>query len=258
MAISSEMMPELIDPSGFDSILASPYQDYHAQQLGAWGLPIRPAMGADRRRRQQYADDILAQNELANNLRNILSNRQLDVDMRGQDVDLSKSVVSSLDTGNDAAMGALGPVQEILANPEAFDAILGSGDEVNRYDIATKGNKQQAEAESEPIKAKAAMISAQNAGADKGPKIKRNFNPMGDEIGYSIEGPYAGDPNESPGKPSPSMSIYDEGNNQPMELPSSAVTGRRLIRNSDGSGTIITEDGQRLYVSPGNMKKEGY
>lgn len=256
MAISSEMMPDLVDPSGFDQILQTGYEPYHAQQLAQWGLPIRPAMGADRRRRARYADDIMAENQIVNQMRNELSNRQLDVDLRGQDVDLTKNINTSLDTGNDSAMGALLLNQEMLADPTAFDAIVGTGDQITRGKTVAEANKAQAEAESEPIRAAAAMKAAENEGASGGNNFELEYNANGDLIGFKQKGKGIVPTNK--GSPTPTTKIYEEGNNPPAELPSTTTAGRRLIRNSDGSGTIITEDGQKIYVSPGNMKAQGY
>lgn len=242
MAINSNMMPELVDPSGFDAILQTGYEPYHAQQLAQWGLPIRPAMGADRRRRDQYANQIMADNQEINAMRNALSNRQLDVDVRGQDVDLTKNINSSLDTGSDSAMAALGLNQEMLADPQFFDEVLNSGDAITRAETLAKGNKAQAEAESEPIKAKAAMIAAENAGSSNGPNFELEYNANGDLIGFKQKGKGMLPTNK--GNPTPTTSIYDEGVNQaPQELQSKTGTGQRLIRNSDGSATIVNSDG---------------
>jgi hypothetical protein len=256
MAITSEMMPELVDPSGFDKILQTGYEPYHAQQLAQWGLPIRPAMGVDRRRRQQYADDILAQNELANNLRAILSQGQLDNDRRQQDFDLAENINSSLDTGNDSAMSAVGPNQEILSDPDAFDAIVSGGDITNRSKTQAEANKAQAEADTEQQRADAATIAAQNSGSSNGPQFELEYNSNGDLIGFKQKG--KGIVPTQKGNPTPTTSIYDEGNNGgQVELPSSSVTGRRLIRNSDGSGVIVEPDGTKVPVSKENMAKYG-
>jgi hypothetical protein len=256
MAFTADMMPELVDPSGFDKILGSNYEPYHGAQLAEWGLPVRPAMNHDKRKRQAMADQILRQNELASNLQNVLANQQQQIDIRGQDVDLAKNMNSSFDTGNDQGMMMIGPNREIMADPDGLDAILGSGDDVNRWDIMTKGNKQQAEADTEQQRADAATLAAQNAGSDGSDKVEAEYNSNGDLIGFKIKGAPPGI-NVS-GNQSPTVQTFTDGNNPPMEIPSAAGTGKRLIKNSDGSGTVIMPDGTKQQVSKENMAKYGF
>lgn len=257
MTIPSELIPDLLDANGFDAILGTNMDQQYAAQLANWGLPIRPAMGAQTRRRQDAFDRILAQNADVNAQRGMLANRQLDVDTRGQDIDLAKNINSSLDPGNDEGMMALMPNQSII-DPDlagGLDQILGSGDQITRGKTTAETGKLEAETASEPIKAAAAMEAAKNGGASGAGTWEKEFNSAGQLIGFKLKG--KGSVGVGAETPTPSEDIFQQGNAPQAEIPSAKVSGRKLIRNSDGSGVIITEDGVKHQVSKENMSKYG-
>lgn len=247
MAIPGELAPDVINPTQLDSIISSSYDVPYAQQLAHYGLPIRPALGADRSRRKDLLDYILSQQNDVNAQKYDLSRRQLESDMYSDQATLAGNVAGALDPANEAAIGRLGPVQDITDSPEELDRILYGGSQVIRDKTLAEGNKAQAEAEGEPIRAKAALIAAQNEGSSSSPNFELEYNAQGDLIGFKQKGKGTVDPSNISGEPTPTTDIYDQGNN--AEIPSATGSGDRLIMNSDGSGTMITSDGRRVTVS---------
>lgn len=260
MAIPSELSPDLIDPSGFDQIITSPYDLAQAKQLLEYGLPVRPTLSHDRRKRQMLADSVMAQNADANAMRYDLANGQLDNDARKMDYDLAAAALPAFAETNEQAMAELAPLQAITNDGGAgLNAILRSGDMVNRSKTLADAAKAQAEAENEGKRADAAMIAAQNSGGEGNGAFELEYNANGDLIGMKQKGkgPL---PVGNSGKATPTESVFDEGNNQnaePMTIPSTK-SNKQLIRNSDGSGTLITEDGRRIPVTRDNMAKYGF
>lgn len=241
MAIPGELAPDLLDPSDLNTIISSPYDTAYAQQLINMRLPVRPALGVDRRQRADALQGLLSQNELANAMRYELGLSQAENDANKIDADLAGTVASALAETNESGMAQLRPIQGLTSDGGAgLNEILGSGDLVNRSKVLADAAKAQAEAESEPIKAQAALESAQNQGGDD---WETEFAPDGSIIGFknkNASGPAIGPVNRSQGAFSPQTSGGGE-----MTGP----TGDRLIMNSDGSGTLIRKDGSKQTFS---------
>jgi hypothetical protein len=257
MAIPSELAPDLIDTAAIDQLETS-FDPAYAAQLAGWGLPIRPAMNRQRRQRQDALDQIIAQGYSANDQRYDLAIGQLMQDASHDRSTLAGNVASALAETNEQGIAQLGPIQELAADGGAgLDQILGSGDMINRSKVLAEGAKAAAEAESEPKRAEAAMIAAQNSGGDSGGNFELEYNANGDLIGMKQKGK-GGLPMPTSGRNTPTEQIFTDSQQQPAaELPSTKTSGRRLIKNSDGSGTIVTEDGQRVKVTRENMGKYG-
>lgn len=260
MAIPGELAPDPITAAGIDQIIQSPYDQAYAQQLIHYGLPVRPALGKDRRARMAALDQIINSNESTNALRYDLAQGQLATDQQKNAYDLAGKVAGAFDPANEEGIAALLPVQEI-SDTDALDAILHQGSGTVQNKNLTQAELNHQKALSEPVKAKAALIKAKKGGAGGGGKWKKTYAPDGTLIGIELTGNGQVDlsndqTNQSQTQTQADVYGQDQTDQQPIE--SQSGSGNRLIRNSDGSGTLVTKDGRRLSVTKENMAKYGF